>query len=397
MSNRFSDDEVKRFMRLTKENLHIQDPKEVLDELKIDYKAIGHDSYRMNIRGERDASAFISLKHGIWKYKDFGSNAGGTIENVVMDATGMNYKDALNFSLNIYKLPNHLEEAIGQKTDISPKLNEEQKEKIESIKKENIQRSKSNFVSNVTSVKDIGDYKPAIEYLASRGITKIPFNMKIINGEYQAQSGELKTAFGVGVLTRDKTGADIHFLKPWGDMKSISFGKKDISFFKNPNSQKVAIFESKMDYAAAFQQMNLDSINVIIANSASNHLKVADLIKEENFSTVQFFNQNDKAGYDFVAKTVEEADIKAFGCLKYNVMSEYKQDVNDLLMKNEKISERIQDGNLEYFKNVSNSLEQILQAQKELSNYQHRDINEDVQLAQSMVNQEQSNTKGVQR
>jgi len=328
MSNRFSDDEVKRFMRLTKDSLHIQDPKEVLDELKIGYKVIGNDSYRMNIRGERDASAFISLKHGIWKYKDFGSNAGGTIENVVMDATGMNYKDALNFSLNIYKLPNHLEEAIGQKTDISPKLNEEQKEKIESIKKENIQRSKSNFVSNVTSVKDIGDHKPAIDYLASRGITKI-FQYKIINGEYQAQSGELKTAFGVGVLTRDKTGAD--------------------------------------------------------------------LIKEENFSTIQFFNQNDKAGYDFVAKTVEEADIKAFGCLKYNVMSEYKQDVNDLLMKNEKISERIQDGNIEYFKNVSNSLDQIQQAQKELSNYQNRDISEDVQLAQSMVNQEQSNTKGVQR
>lgn len=71
-------------------------------------------------------------------------------------------------------------------------------------------------------------------------------------------------------------GADIHFLKRVGDLKSMSFGNKDISLFLNENSKKVAVFESKMDYGARYQQIDLSQVNVIIANTNDNAHKMAE-------------------------------------------------------------------------------------------------------------------------
>jgi len=210
--------------------------------------------------------------------------------------------------------------------------------------------------------------------------------MKIISGEYTLKNGEQKKAFGVGVLTQDGKGADIHFLKKIGDLKTMSFGEKEISFFKNPNSNKVAIFESKMDYAAAYQQMPLDNVNIIIANSSSNSLKVAELLKKENLTeNVMMFNQNDLAGYNFTAQIAKEAGVESFKSIKYDVMSEYKTDINDLLLKGEKIADRIETRGLEYFESIANSLESIQKVQKQPPITITR---EDIQMANQPQSQE---------
>ncbi len=385
MKKQFTDDEVKTFIRRTNEELVIQDPRPVLEDLGIDYKEIGHDSYRMNLRNEDTPSAFISLKNGVWRYKDFGNGKSGNIVNVVMDFTNKDYKAALNYSLQTLHVKNHLDEALHSKQQ-DYTLSQTDRERIKAQKEKNMSREASHPLSRVVGVYEVATNQLAIDYLAARGIVKIPPHMKIISGEYTLKNGEQKKAFGVGVLTQDGKGADIHFLKKIGDLKTMSFGEKEISFFKNPNSNKVAIFESKMDYAAAYQQMPLDNVNIIIANSTSNALKVAELLKKANLTqSVMMFNQNDISGYKFTAQIAQEAGLESFKSIRYDVMGEYKTDINDLLLKGEKIADRIETRGVEYFESIANSLESIQKVQKQPPIAITR---EDIQMANQPQSQE---------
>ena len=361
---KFTDEEVRTFMKRTTDELVLQDPKPVLDDLGVEYKELGSDSFRMNLRGENTPSAFISLRKGKWSYVDFGDRTrGGNIANVVMDATGKNFKDSLNYSLSKLGLKNYLDEALKQ--DSVTELSQADREKIKTQREANKQREKSHQVSKVTGVFELFTNQLARDYLASRGITKIPPEFKVISGEYKNKQGQKKKVFGVGVLTVTG-GADIHFLHKIGDLKTFQLGEKDISFFQNTKSNKVAVFESKMDYAAAYQQMDLSKVNVVVANSTTNSQKVADLLKEKKLtSSVMIFNQDDLAGYKFVTDIAKSANIEHFKSISYDVLGEIGKDVNDLLIDNVKLAERIEMRPVEYFEQIAASLENIKKMQQE--------------------------------
>ncbi|MDD2384577.1 MAG: toprim domain-containing protein [Sulfurospirillaceae bacterium] len=331
-------DQIKALQKQTADELHVNDPTPILQALNLDFKPVGNDSYKLKVRPENHASAYITIRQGVWKFKDFGTNKNGTIENVVMEATGRDYKSALQFCLDTLNIRNRLEEAIHHnKMDYS--LSQEEQEHIQAMKEQNSQREKSLPVSRVLDTKEISSYAPAVEYLVSRGIHKIPPQFKLINGEYYTKEGVAKKAFGVGILTQGN-GADIHFLKRIGDLKSMSFGNKDISLFLNENSKKVAVFESKMDYAAAYQQIDLSQVNVVIANTTSNAHKIAEFLKEKEYEHITFFNQNDQAGIEFFNTIVKEANIQKYSSLQYQE-DEQGKDVNDLIFTNHNLFGRI--------------------------------------------------------
>lgn len=192
MKKQFTDDEVKTFIRRTNEELVIQDPRPILDDLGINYKEIGNDSYRMNLRNERTASSFISLKNGVWRYKDFGNGKSGNIVNVVMDYTNKSYKEALNYSLQALHVKNHLDEALHHSKQQDYALSQTDRERIKAQKEENMSREASHPLSRVVGVYEVATNQLAIDYLAARGIVKIPPHMKIISGEYTLKNGEHK-------------------------------------------------------------------------------------------------------------------------------------------------------------------------------------------------------------
>ena len=360
---RYTEQQVDYFKNRTNQELMIQNPQPVLDDLGIDYKEIGNDSFRMNLRGEKTPSAFITLKNGLWKYKDFGNGNNGSIINVMMDATGKDFKSSLNYTLQKLDVKNYLDEALEAKTQ-NYELSQADRERIKQQREANKQQERSHAVSRVTGTYDISTNQLAVDYLRARGIIKIPPNFKVISGEYENNQGDLKKVFGVGVLTQNG-GADIHFLKKIGDLKTFQIGEKNISFFKNPNSKKVAVFESKIDYASAYQQMNLSKVNIVIANSTSNATKVADVLKENDFEIPpMIFNQNDLAGYQFVENIAESAKLDTVKSINYNVMSEYGKDINDLLLDNQKIADRIEIRDIEYFASIADNLESIKKMQQ---------------------------------
>ena len=326
----------------TKDELKLTDPSPVLDKLGIEYKQ-SSTRYIFKVREERTASANMYLDaRGEWKYKDFGGK-NGTIENLIMDVTNCSYKEALEFALKTLNVKDYVEERLQEL-----KGNNYKKEEVKDLqikKEENLQKVKEqNVTSKILSIKDIDNYKPALDYLRQRGITKIPPTFKIITGQYKNKAGELKKSFGVGILTENGKGADIHFLKKLGNLKTMNFGEKGISFFKSKEeSKKIAIFESKMDYASAYQQIDFTTdTNIIIANSTSNYNKVVEKLQEENLKDIQFFNQNDKAGLEFVKNIVEKAKLKSFSYIQYKG-AENGQDINDLHLNNIFIKERVKE------------------------------------------------------
>ena len=387
-----TEQEIQQLKQRTNYEMMLQDPKPILEDLGIDFKSVGYDSYKMNVRGEKTASAFISLKNGLWKYKDFGNGNSGNIATVVMDVTGKSFKDALDYSLNKLGVPNYLDQALNNNSTVT-QLSQADRERIQAIKAQNKQKESSHALSRVVSSYPIETNELAKEYLKSRGIIKVPPQFKVINGEYTNKYGEVKKAYGVGVMTQNG-GADIHFLKQIGSLKTMTFGNKDISFFPNKHSDKIALFESKFDYLAAYQEMPLDKVNIIIANSASNSQKVADLLKEKNLTqSVMVFNQNDLAGYQFVENIIEKANINQFKSLKYDIIGEYKKDPNDLLMDGVKLADRIQNSSQEQIKEIVGGLNMLQKAQNSMSmKIDKNELKRDSQMINS-----QNKTQGHQR
>lgn len=325
----------------TKSELKLTDPAKVLDALGITYKE-KNGRYEFKVREESTASAnmYIDPK-GEWKYKDFGGN-NGTIENLVMDVKNISYKEALEFAVANSGVRNHVQEKLDYLNNRNHNYQKQQSavnNNLEIKKQENIAKVEALITSKVTDTKEVKGYKPAVDYLASRGIHKIPPQFKMITGEYTNKNEEIKKAFGVGIESIGG-GADIHFIKPIGQLKTMNFGAKNISHFKSQDAtDKVAIFESKMDYAAAYQKRDFTGVDIIIANSTANHLKVAEAIKNNEYKSFEFYNQNDKAGVEFVKNVVAEAAIETFEYIRYK-KDEIGQDINDLLKNNIDIESR---------------------------------------------------------
>ena len=92
-------------------------------------------------------------------------------------------------------------------------------------------------------------------------------------------------------------------------------------------------------------------------------IKAVEMLKEKGFDMPMMFNQNDLAGYRFVADIMEKAEITECKSIRYDIMSEYKKDINDLLLDGGKIANRIETRALEYFEDIASSLAAIHKAQ----------------------------------
>lgn len=317
---------------LTLQDLTSLDPKPVLDRLGVSYVAVSDLSYKMNLRNERTPSAFISLYKGKWHYKDFGSGDGGSVLDVIMSVTDMDFKEALSFACD----------TLGVVDRLKNEANKSYTDKMHAIRKLNARHEKQNQLpkSKITGVYDLETNEAAIGYLFQRGIVKIPKELKLIAGEFTSEDGSAKKVFGIGVMTATG-GADIHFLRKLGNLKTLTLKNKDITAsINNPNSNEAFIFESKFDYAAAFQQLDLRDKNIIIANSVSNAGKVVEFLRAQKIANACFFQQNDEAGLNFVRQVCAKVRFEKTSFIRYS-KDESGKDINDLLLANVRLGSRI--------------------------------------------------------
>lgn len=279
------------------------------------------------------------------------------------------------------------------------KIKEKQEENLK-IEKESTSKTMVSFVSKTIPWK----YK---KMMTDRGIDEIPENMYYIEGvtykrdldesggDYLKWEKQEYITSGIGVLTSlpedfdnlenilekiekdgeyvnqespDDTvliGADVHF-PPYihktsqQTIKTKSFGVGGITLIKNGNEcKKIAVFESKMDYAAANQVFNFktNEIDVIIANSVSNVNKMVHVIMD--YDEVYHFNQYDIAGVKFQVNLITATNCDKFKFIDYHT-NEYKQDINDLLKNNINLKSRLSSGDITVFASHLNQIESHL-------------------------------------
>lgn len=363
------DHEYEQLKNQTKQELKMADPAPVLDSLGIEYKTEKNGTrHTFKVRaGERTASANMYMdRSGEWKFHDFGNSGnGGTVENLVMAVTGMNYKEALEYSLNRSNVENRLQTRLDElknsKSVRKPiELNDEAKKRLHALQKANIERvASSSSNSKIVKIKKIqsNNYQ-ALEFLKRRGISSVPEHFYEITGEFKIKKDGREFVIknrGIGVLTGDmkkidinkdidKLGADIHFYNPvkrkdGSVMKTQSFGNKDVTYIKG-NGKSVAIFESKMDYAAALDKGHSKNSDIVIANGVGNYRKIIDKIDTNKYEKVRFYNQNDTAGEKFLVDIASSIKNKEFEFVKY-AQDEKKLDINDLTQKGIDLRDRI--------------------------------------------------------
>lgn len=377
---RLTTDEVEKLKQMTIDELRTTHPGPVLESLGIPYAIkYGRVVFKSHVEKHASSNLYIDKGTGEWKFKNFGTGSNGTIENAVMEITGMTYKDALNYSIGALGIPNYLEQRFTEiKKENEPKtplvLKQEYLKKIKKLKKENLNFAKeTSSNSHVIKIEEIKqDDNEVIAFLRKRGVEKVPDGFYKITGQFNVKDKSYQN-IGIGVLTGETknshnlnlqtVGADIHLLKPINKqdgsiLKTLNFGNKDITLLNNKeDNQNIAVFESKMDYAAAFSQNKeeFQKTTTIIANGTGNFFKVAQKLIDIKVKDKEltFYNQNDAAGSLFVEQIAENSHINRFNYIKYDE-SEKGQDVNDLIKNKREVASRIKKGqSLDDFKQES--------------------------------------------
>ena len=346
-----------------------------------------------------------------------GDDAKGTIISLAMDKLHCDYKEAIQFCCDQLSIPNYFQiklDEINYENDkrkiaagwnnvasiqkpkkTSQEILEEREAELIAQKEANLEIEKTNSTnSRVTYVSKVIPDELKRWLKNERGIGKTEIdNFYYIKGETwklndNGIAHDIKSKSGVGVLcaskdklkelyvlieqkgyaeldtplsTEQEFGADLHF-KPIkftnekGDeivLKTQSLGAKKNTTFIDYQGETVCPIESKMDYAAAAQQIDFkkEGYDIDIANSTSNADMIASNIAQKKYKNVYFMNQFDIPGVKFMIdicnKAKEEGHrINKFQFVDY-VASEYKQDINDLHKNGISLHSRTKEGTLE--------------------------------------------------
>lgn len=340
----------------------------------------------------------------------------GTVINLVKNIMSLEHKEAIEFCCDKLGVPNYYQirkeevdfeneqrkkeagwdtsSTIAKPTKSANQLLEERKDALEELKRANEELEKITSVNSkvISASKDIP--QKYIDFLKNRGITNTQINnFYFIKGEtwkYNEAGSmiDVKQKEGVGVLCANKEqlqeihhqintngdilfnepydselitiGADVHF-PPYtfkndkGEevtMKTQSFGLKKNSTLMQNQGERNCVIESKMDYAAAAQQINFkeNNIDIDIANSTSNADIVAKNLVEGNYKKTLFLNQFDIAGVKFLIDIHKHAHNQGLTLQKFDYVTysdnEYKQDINDIIKNGHSIKNRVKEGNL---------------------------------------------------
>ena len=94
-------EQIKQIYDDAKVQLHAADPLPILESLSLNIVQVNATSYKLNLRDEKHASAFITLLNGKWIYKDFGSGENGTIENIDLLAIAFSFMKVFLIKIKI--------------------------------------------------------------------------------------------------------------------------------------------------------------------------------------------------------------------------------------------------------------------------------------------------------
>lgn len=372
-----------------KRKIHLEDPIAVLESLGLNIKN-SYGKYKFASVTENTPSAEMKIKDGIWKYRNYSSNAtygGGTIENVVMEVLKKNYFEALEYcSKTLFNEDIKNVNSLADKKLIDELLKSNKSlEKRNTIDYEILEWNKINEWSNTARV-----------FLRDRGIYHCPSNSYNVKVAYTLQNKDNSTftvtnegiamPFGnmedVDIIGAKENGFDMHIYNPYvkkdgSKLKSQTFGNKGISVNYVKDSKEINVCESKMDYYSSNYLEMIKNNNNISSNGTGevknvikeiqsflekNHLKEEDI-------TIRHLNQNDTAGYIFNSEIMQAFPNANHKMFKYKE-NEFKYDINDLIKKGVNLEDRQIDASLQHMKvlQVNCTVKELIRKVCEITN-----------------------------
>ena len=309
-----------RDIDLIKEKYTIKD---FLDYAGIDYKVdSNHDLLVKSPANPEQKTESLRVRanyRGNYNYfKDFFNDKIGDILNFVEYYYNLNTKEAIELLKDIFSEYN-----LDKLNEIKEKNNAFIAQVQQQIEKE---KNNSIEIQKIQELKN----QALIDYLRSRGIDLATAAAAGIKEIYYTNKNNNKKYFALCFENRS-SGFEIRNAYFKG-----SFGTKDITIFKNENSNEINIFEGFLDYASAIilSKNKILNQNNLILNSVAEAKKAVDEIERmSDINKVKLYLDNDKAGKEAVELIREELnkrrkDIKIEDKSKF--YSSYK-DLNDFL------------------------------------------------------------------
>lgn len=273
--------------------------------------------YTSPFRKEAEPSFHTSFLGGKWIWNDFG-DIGGTVIDFVMRHEGYNrVGDALQF----------LDEMFGKTASVhNKKIQRSFLFKQQPTIKQDVETSNeliffnSKPISNPYIESYLINNRKIPQELLSRYLKEISYRNKKTGKEY--------FAFG---MKNESGGYEIRVASDQYTFKS-SLIKKDISLIKGKQvgNNEVNLFEGMLDFLSMLALVNSEELqeDSIIMHSLTSYSRVVEIIKENAYSTINLFLDNNSSGkkttkrfaQDFPKKTIDNS----------HMFASY-EDLNDML------------------------------------------------------------------
>lgn len=237
--------------------------------------------YNSPFRGEKDASFHTSFLGGKWIWNDFGDKGGTVIDFIMRHENYSTVSDALKYLDGLYgKVGNVLKSKSFsfQQQNFSRFQNTPERE-LEFISAEPV---KSQVI---------------LSYLTNeRGINK-NIALKYLQEVRYKNLNNNKEYFAFGIKNQSE-GYEIRVASDKYPFKSALI-KKDISLVKGFKTNGVVnVFEGTTDFLSLLTMLKTDNLHGdnILMHSVSLYDKTLQTIKEQGYSSVNLFLDNDKSG-----------------------------------------------------------------------------------------------------
>lgn len=244
--------------------------------------------YNSPFRMEKDASFHTSFLGGKWIWNDFGDSGGTVIDFIMRHENLYSVSDALKFL-------NNLSDKVGANISSQPSFSFQQQVAA------NTEFSESKEIKFL-SAKSI-EHQVILSYLTKeRGIDK-KIALKYLEEVRYKNLNNGKEYFAFGIQNQSG-GYEIRVASDKYPFKSALI-KKDISLINGFKTNGVVnIFEGMTDFLSLLTMLKTDNLHgdSIIMHSLSSYDKTLNTIKEQGYSSVNTYIDNNKAGNEYTQK-----------------------------------------------------------------------------------------------
>jgi hypothetical protein len=268
------------------------------------YKGGVELAYKSPFREESTPSFFVNVVKNVWN--DFG-DSGGTVLDFVIRYQNTDARGALNY----------LETLLGN-SFLSSTHQNTPPQYFDPSKAETLVLEQIKPFGTSTSLTDYIVEQRKINSTIARLYLKEVHFQNTDNGKH----------YFAAAFANNSNGFEIRnaFFKS-------SINSKDVSFLKGKNSQTIAVFEGFMDFLSflTLKKLRQAETDVLVLNSITFKEKAINFIGEQNYTSIDMWLNNDKAGKETLHFFIENTNCTI---IPQNHLYLDFNDVNEFLVFN---------------------------------------------------------------